>query len=276
MQDSLLELFSHSKSRLLDADHKNRTYYVKKTAAEPLVPKQYCLLLNPLLMTQNDFAAKSCTIWLSLYKITKVLTKSNYLIRKIGTPYTQCVHRIGLRPITPNYDVKDISVTQQDFKPDPSFGKYRYELEIFVKALENYTNDVIIEMSDIAASENNQKNEVEHTIGGVITPAATKQPAPAGTAEPAAIIRGTDTVPPFSPPPAPGSANKVQPDDDTFPEPDSRTDMTQVHATSSQLFPMTERNIPKEHDDGATLPTEKLTCQGMTMRRLHVSLLAYE
>ena len=135
LQDSLLEKFSHTKSRLLDAYHKYRTYYDKKAAAKPLVQKQFCLLLNPSLLTQNDFAAKSCTIWLSLYKIEKVLTKPNYLIRKLGTPYTQCVHRIRLRPITPNYDVEDVSVTQQDFKLDPLLGKYRSETQSLLKRL---------------------------------------------------------------------------------------------------------------------------------------------
>ena len=128
------DLLSHTKSRLLDAYHKYRTYYDKKAAAKPSVQKQYCLLLNPSLLTQSDFAAKSCTIWLSLYKI-EVLTKSNYLIRKIGTPYTQCVHRIRLRPITPNYDVEDISVTQQDFKTDPSLGNTVLNMKFLMKRL---------------------------------------------------------------------------------------------------------------------------------------------
>ena len=36
------------------------------------------------------------------------MTDSNYLIRKIGTNYTQIVHRIRIRPITPQYQVEDI------------------------------------------------------------------------------------------------------------------------------------------------------------------------
>ena len=87
------------------------------------VQKQYCFLLNPSLMTQSDFAAKFCTIWLSLYKIEKISTKSTYLIRKIGTLYTQYVHRLRLRPITPEYDVENINVTMQDFKTDPLLRK---------------------------------------------------------------------------------------------------------------------------------------------------------
>ena len=259
LQDSLLEKFSHTKSHLLDAYHKYRTYYDKKAAAKPLVQKQYCLLLNPWLLTQSDFAAKSCTIWLSLYKIEKVLTKSNYLIRKIGTPYTQCVHRIRLRPITPNYDVEDISVTQQDFKPDPSLGKYRSEHEIFDEALETSLNEDIIEMPEVPTTERNRKDEMQHTIRGVTTPATTKQPAPAETAEPAAIIKWTDTVPPFPPPPVPGSDDTARSVDEIFPEPNYLNDPIQVHATSSQLSPTTERTYPTKTDEGAALSTEDPT-----------------
>ena len=135
LQDSMLETFSHTRTQLLDAYHKYRNYYDKKAAATPLVLHEYCLLLNPSLTTQSSSAAKSTTIWLSLYRVEKVLTKSNYLIRKVGTPYTQCVHGIRLRPIKPNYDVEDIQVTLDEFRPDPSLGKYRSEHRMFDEAL---------------------------------------------------------------------------------------------------------------------------------------------
>ena len=129
MQDSLLEQFSHTKLRQLDAYHNYRLYYDNKSAKKPLMQHQYCLLLNPSLLTQNGFAAKSTTIWLSLYRVEKFSTKSNYLIRKVGTTYTQCVHRIQLRPITPKYQVGDIQLTMDDFRLDPSLGKHRSEHE---------------------------------------------------------------------------------------------------------------------------------------------------
>ena len=167
-------------------------------------------------MTQSDFAAKSCTIWLSFYKIEKVLRKSNHLISEIGTPYTQCVRCIRLRAITPNYDVEDISVTQQEFKPDTSLGKYRSEHEIFDEALESYLNEDIIEIPEIPMTENKRTDEVQHTIRGVKTPATTEKTALAGTAEPAAIIEGADTVPPFPPPHVPGSDDTARSGDEIF------------------------------------------------------------
>ena len=210
-------------------------------------------------MTQSDSAAKSCTLWLSLYKIEKVLTKSNYLIRKIGTPYTQRVNRIRLKPITPNYDVPDLSVTQQDFKPDPSLGKYRSEHEIFDEALETSLNGDIIEMPEVATTEQNRTDEVQHTIRGVITPATTEQPAPAGPAEPTAFIEEADTVPPFSPPAVPGSDETARSEDENYPEPTYLSDPIQVHATSSQQSPTTERTYPTKTDEGAALSTEDPT-----------------
>ena len=53
----------------------------------------------------------------------KALTEPNYVIRKVGSPYTLCVHRIQLRPITPNYDVDGNSVTLDFFRPDQSLGE---------------------------------------------------------------------------------------------------------------------------------------------------------
>ena len=76
--------------------HKYRSYYDDKAEAKPLELFSYCLLLNPRLVNQSDLSHKAVQIWLPLYKVEKVLTNSNYLIRKVGTPFTQCVHRIRL------------------------------------------------------------------------------------------------------------------------------------------------------------------------------------
>ena len=63
---------------------------------------------------------KSLSKRLPLYRVESVLTNSNYIIRKVGTNHTQCVHRTRLRPITPQYQVEDISnVNSNNFIPDP-------------------------------------------------------------------------------------------------------------------------------------------------------------
>ena len=169
------------------------------------------------------------------------------------------MHRLRLRPITPNYDVEDISVTQQDFKPVPSLGKYRSEHEIFDEALEISINEDIIEMPEVPTIEHNRTDEVQHTIRGVIMPATTEQPALAGPAEPAAIIEEADTVLPFPPPPVPRSDETARSDDGIFLEPTYLNDPIQVHATSSQQSPTAERTYPTKNDEGAALSTEDPT-----------------
>ena len=125
---------------------------------------QYCLLLNSSLLTQNYFAAKSTTIWLSLYRVEKNLKKSIYSIRKIGTPYMQCVHRIRLRPIAPIYQVEDIQLTMDDFRPDPSLGKYRSEHEIFDDAPEDLLREDKLHDLNIDKPISKKKNEVEYVM----------------------------------------------------------------------------------------------------------------
>ena len=64
---------------------------------------------------------KSLTKWIPLYRVEQVLTNSNYIVRKVGTNYTQCVHRIRLRPITPQYQIEDLAhIHPNNFVPDPS------------------------------------------------------------------------------------------------------------------------------------------------------------
>ena len=74
-------------------------------------------------MTQSDFASKSLPIWLPLYRIEKILANSNNDIRKVGTNYAQCVHRIRLRPVIPQGRVDDLTVINFDnFQRDPSLA----------------------------------------------------------------------------------------------------------------------------------------------------------
>ena len=89
LQDAMLSKFSETKSKLVDSYQKYRAYYDKKAAAKPLTQHSFCLLLNPKLTTQQQVADKSVQVWLPLYRVEKVLTNSNYIIRRVGTNYTQ-------------------------------------------------------------------------------------------------------------------------------------------------------------------------------------------
>ena len=59
--------------------------------------------------------------WMAFYKVykEKVLTKSNYFLRKVGTKHTQIVHRVRLKPIEPQYTTQDIEVKKENFVFDP-------------------------------------------------------------------------------------------------------------------------------------------------------------
>ena len=108
IQDAMNKKFSETKLKLTEMYNKYRAYYDCKAEDKPLA-LFYCLLLNPKLMTQSHFASKSLPNWLPLYRIEKILTNSNYIIRKVGTNYTQSVHRIRLRPVTPQGRIDDLT-----------------------------------------------------------------------------------------------------------------------------------------------------------------------
>ena len=87
---------------------------------------------------------KTVQVWLPLYRVEKVLTDSNYIIRKTGTHFTQCVHRIRLRPIKRTDNIDDLAtIDPAEFKADPSRRDTKKEPELFDDYLENLAfNDV--------------------------------------------------------------------------------------------------------------------------------------
>ena len=136
LQDAMLQKFSEAKSKLTEMYNRYRAYYDYKAEAQPLKQFSFCLLLNPKLMTQSDFSSKFLPIWLPLYRVEQVLTNSNYIIRKVGTNYTQCVHRIRLRPVVPQYQVEDLQQIDPDkFQRDPMLGRFRGEPAIFDESI---------------------------------------------------------------------------------------------------------------------------------------------
>ena len=51
--------------------------------------------------------------------VIKVLSNNNYTIRKIGTRYTQTLHRIRIRPYKPEQRIPDVTVRANEYLPDP-------------------------------------------------------------------------------------------------------------------------------------------------------------
>ena len=143
----MLKKITKAKESLAKSFARYRRFCDQKAIANPLKERTCCLLLNPKLTEQSAFSPKLIQKWLALYRIEKVLTDSNYLIRKVGTTFTQTVHRIRIRPITPQYPIDDIAdIDPEKFVTDPQLGKYRGEQGYFDKGLptllENEKNQV--------------------------------------------------------------------------------------------------------------------------------------
>ena len=115
---------SETKYKLTERYGKNRAYHDSKAEAKPVALFTYFLLLNPKLMTQSVFASQSLPIWLPFYRFEKILTSFNYIVRKVGTKYTECVHQILLRPLTPQGCIDDLTVINSKTFKDPSMGHY--------------------------------------------------------------------------------------------------------------------------------------------------------
>ena len=67
-----------------------------------------------------------------MYRVEKVLTNMNFIVRKTETNFTQCVHRIRLRPIIPQFEVPDLAeIDPANFRPDPVLAKLLAEPALF-------------------------------------------------------------------------------------------------------------------------------------------------
>ena len=106
--DNMNKKFQQTHDNIIEAFHKYKNYYDRKAQASPLKVNDFTFLLNKRLSQQSDKIPFKEFKWEGPYKVVKVLSNSNYIIRKIGTLRTQCVHRMRLRPFTPNAPIEDI------------------------------------------------------------------------------------------------------------------------------------------------------------------------
>ena len=95
--------------------------YLKPQIQKIIRPQinDYCYILNPKADKQSTkFAFQDC-IWTEPHIVIKVLSNNNYTKRKIGTRYTQTLHRIRIRPYAPEQRTPDITVRANENLPDP-------------------------------------------------------------------------------------------------------------------------------------------------------------
>ena len=119
LQKQIDEVRATAKDNIMLSYLKYKKYYDRKASAAPLKINDYCYILNPKADNQSSkFAIQDC-IWTGPYIVIKVLLNNNYTIRKLGTRYTQTLHRIRIRPYVPDQRLPDVTVRSNDYLPDP-------------------------------------------------------------------------------------------------------------------------------------------------------------
>ena len=130
------------------------------------------------------------------------MTTSIFINRKVGTNYTQCVHRIRLRPVTLQGRIDDLTVINfENFQRDPSLGDYRGEPTLFDESIPS----LLEPPTTVVASQNVTEDPppVTVNISFPIAPAPVSVglaalpaplPAPAVAAAPALVAPDTADV----------------------------------------------------------------------------------
>ena len=135
LRDRLMALWQNQHDHLVKSYIKNKEYFDRYAQANTLPLHSYCLILNPELDTQKQTLNKMDCKWIGFFRIEKCMSHQNYLVRKIGTNHTQCVHRIRLKPIGKlPHDLTDIEhVDKTKFVQDPEFSEQYLEPTLFDK-----------------------------------------------------------------------------------------------------------------------------------------------
>ena len=115
--DKMNFTFREASDNIISAHHKYKTYYDRNTRAQPLKVHDFVFLLDPKNDSQRSKEEFKTFHWKGPYKVMKVLSDSNHIIRKVGAHKTQCVHRMRLRLLTPGFPIDDTSVSKQIY-PD--------------------------------------------------------------------------------------------------------------------------------------------------------------
>ena len=100
--------FKETHANIIKAFHKYKAHYDRKAQASQLKVNDFVFLLNPRTSSQSEKLTFAAFKWEGPYKVVKVLSHSNYIIRKVGKFKTQCVHRMRLRPFVPHDHIEDI------------------------------------------------------------------------------------------------------------------------------------------------------------------------
>ena len=106
--DNLNSKFKETHANIIKAFHKYKAHYDRKAQASPLKVNDFVFLLNPKINSQFKKLPFNKFKWEGPYKVVKVLLHSNYIVLKVGTFKTQCVHKLRLRPFVPHDHIEDV------------------------------------------------------------------------------------------------------------------------------------------------------------------------
>ena len=110
--DKMNFIFRDNLDNIISAYHKYKMYYDRKARAQVLKANEFVFLLDPKYDSQTSKEEFKTFHWKGPYKVMKVLSDSNYIIRKVGTHQTQCVHRMRPRLFKPEFPIDDINVSK--------------------------------------------------------------------------------------------------------------------------------------------------------------------
>ena len=91
--------------------------------------------------------------------MNKALSNNNYTIRKLGTRYTQTLHRIRIRPYVPEQRLPDVTVRANDYLPDPDVKVSHNEW--YAVSLEMDFDKQIDEHETSESTRNNHHKEIQ-------------------------------------------------------------------------------------------------------------------
>ena len=112
------EIYRNNRDNIVAAYHKYKAYYDRKANAQPPKVNDLAFLLDPKYDSQGCKEEFKTFHWKSPFEVMKLLSDSNYIIRKVGTFKTQCVHRIRLKIFKPEFPVQNVDIGNQPVYAD--------------------------------------------------------------------------------------------------------------------------------------------------------------
>ena len=119
LQKQIDEVRATGKDNIMLSYLKHKKYYDPKASATPLKITDYCYFPNLKADSQTTKFPFQDSIWMVAYIVIKILSNKINTIRKIGTRYTQTLHRIRIQPYVPEQRMPGITVRSNEYLPDP-------------------------------------------------------------------------------------------------------------------------------------------------------------